>query len=386
MKKLLIVNSNLQIGGVQQSLVNLLREISGEYDVTLALFSPYGQLKDSLPENVKVTYISSPYRFLGIRRQDLQGQPVQILLRSFYAGICRIFGRTAAMALMAPFQKKLKGFDVAISFVHDGYDDAFYGGCNSFVLRHVQAEKKLTFLHGDYVKCGGNTKKNAARYRRFDTICACSQGCADSFLSALPELKDKVRVVPNCHDFDRIRALAQTSVSMDDAGVKILSVARFGAEKAIDRAVEALAACQNQNYHYYIAGDGPQRPQVEAAIEKHRLQDKVTLLGEQTNPFGFMVKADLLLIPSVSEAAPMVIGEAACLGLPVLTTKTSSAVDMVENTGYGWVCENSHAGITAGVDELLQQPELLRQKKEEMQKNSPDNRGAITAFFGVIEQ
>ena len=242
MKKLLIVNSNLQIGGVQEALVSLLLQIHKDYDITLALFSPCGPLLQRLPGDIKVIGVDSPYRYLGTSRRELQGKPVQKLLRAGYAGVCRIFGRTAAMALMAPFQKKMEGYDVAISFVHDGYDNAFYGGCNSFVLRHVQATKKVTFLHGDYVKCGGNTPKNAARYEKFDHICACSQGCADSFLSVLPQLKDKVHIVPNCHDFDRIRTLADTQVTMDAAGIKILSVARFGAEKAIPRAVEALAA------------------------------------------------------------------------------------------------------------------------------------------------
>lgn len=385
MKKLLIVNSNLHIGGVQEALVNLLGEISHRYEITLFLFSPYGELKNRLPENVKVVYARSAYRYLGISSRDLQGKPIEKLLRSFFAAISRLLGRSAAESLMALTQKKLKGFDVAISYVHDGGDKAFYGGCNQFVLRHVQSEKKLTFLHGDYVRCGGHTPKNDARYEKFDGICACSQGCADSFLSVLPQLKERVFVVKNCHDFERIRSLSQTPVSMQAEGVKLLTVARLGTEKAIPRAIEALAACKNQNYHYYIAGDGVQRPLVEAAIEKHGLENRVTLLGEQSNPFGYMAGADLLLIPSVSEAAPMVIGEAASLGLPILSTRTSSAVDMVEQTGYGWVCENSQSGITAGLDKLLDDPELLRQRKERMCAVQADNTAAVAAFCNVIQ-
>ena len=43
------------------------------------------------------------------------------------------------------------------------------------------------------------------------------------------------------------------------------------------------------------------------------------------NPYGYMRAADVLLIPSFSEAAPMVIHESALLGTPILTTETSSA-------------------------------------------------------------
>ena len=42
MKKILIVNNNLDIGGIQKALINLLRGISDKYEVTLMLFSPTG--------------------------------------------------------------------------------------------------------------------------------------------------------------------------------------------------------------------------------------------------------------------------------------------------------------------------------------------------------
>ena len=38
MKKILIVNNNMHIGGIQKALLNLLDEIKGKYDVTLLLF------------------------------------------------------------------------------------------------------------------------------------------------------------------------------------------------------------------------------------------------------------------------------------------------------------------------------------------------------------
>lgn len=38
MKRVLIVNNNMHIGGVQKALVNLLHEIHGDYEVTLLLF------------------------------------------------------------------------------------------------------------------------------------------------------------------------------------------------------------------------------------------------------------------------------------------------------------------------------------------------------------
>ena len=52
MKKLIIVNNNMRIGGVQKSLVNLLSEIKDQYDVTLLLFSKTGEYLENIPPSV----------------------------------------------------------------------------------------------------------------------------------------------------------------------------------------------------------------------------------------------------------------------------------------------------------------------------------------------
>ena len=53
-KKLLIVNNNMHIGGVQRALVNLLGCIHDQYDVTLLLFHPAGVLMEEIPADVRV--------------------------------------------------------------------------------------------------------------------------------------------------------------------------------------------------------------------------------------------------------------------------------------------------------------------------------------------
>ena len=49
MKKILIVNNNMHIGGVQKALVSLLWAIRDQYDITLLLFHPGGECRKELP-------------------------------------------------------------------------------------------------------------------------------------------------------------------------------------------------------------------------------------------------------------------------------------------------------------------------------------------------
>ena len=383
MKKILIVNNNLHIGGVQKALISLLWSIRGQYDVTLLLFYKTGQLLSQLPPEVKVITPKSGFRYLGMTRADrLTGW--QKLGRSFFAAITRLFGRKYAVWLMGICQKKLQGFDAAISYLHNSGDNMFYGGCNDFVLKHVSANRKITFLHGDYTLCGGATAQNNRQYERFDVIAACSQGCADAFLKVQPHLKDKVQVVYNCHRFDEIRdAAAAAPVTLAHEKLNVVTVARLGKEKGVERAVQAIAASETlkKQLHYYVVGDGIQRPLLEKLIKEGQLEQTVTLCGMLTNPYGYIRGADLLLIPSYSEAAPLVIGEAACLGTPVLSTKTSSATEMIETPGLGWVCENSTEAMTKALEQLVRD----RSRLVALQPGGGSNEEALKQFARCIE-
>ena len=388
MKKILIVNNNMHIGGVQKALASLLWNIRERYDVTLLLFYAGGEGLTDIPPEVKVQTVESAYRYLGMTRRDCKS-PKDTLLRSFYAALCRILGRKYAVALMGLGQKKLQGFDAAISYLHNAGDKAFYGGCNDFVLKHVSASKKIAFLHCDYMRCGANTADNKRMYARFDLLAACSQGCADSFLQANPSLRDRVRAVPNCHRFEDIEALARKApVTLQEGKINVVTVARLGKEKGVERALRAIARLgeAKNTLHYYIIGDGIQKELLLEIIQKESLEDVVTLCGMLPNPYGYIKTADLLLIPSYSEAAPLVIGEAACLGTPILSMKTSSAEEMISDYGYGWVCENTEEDLTESLKGLINTPQLLKQQREKVESVSVSNHAAVVMFDGLINE
>lgn len=386
MKKILIVNNNMHIGGVQKALVSLLWSIRGHYDITLLLFYPDGEYKDALPPDIKVVTAKSGYRYLGMTRRDAVKWQDK-LGRAFYAGISRAFGRKYAVSLMGIGQKPLGEFDVAISYLHNSLDKAFYGGCNEFVLRHTLADKKITFLHCDYSRCGANTAENALQYKKFDLIAACSQGCADAFKLKNSILAQKVKVVYNCHDFNNIRKMAETApVSLQADRINIVTVARLGKEKGVERALRVIAGLGKlkEKLHYYVIGDGVLMPVLRRIIQEENLNSCVTLCGAQINPYGYMKAADLLLIPSYSEAAPLVIGEAACLGTPILSTETSSAREMIEKTGYGWVCENSEEAMQEALQRLLADTSVLDEKKLALTDREFGNEVAVSQFEKLI--
>ena len=53
MKRILIVNNNMHIGGVQKALLNLLQTLHADYDITLLLFYCGGALLNEVPTDVR---------------------------------------------------------------------------------------------------------------------------------------------------------------------------------------------------------------------------------------------------------------------------------------------------------------------------------------------
>lgn len=388
MKKILIVNNNMKIGGVQKSLYNLLWAVEGKYDVTLLLFRATGEYMDELPASVKVMECTSLFRYLGISQGECKGLSEK-LSRGILAGLSKIFGRSLVMKLLFLTQRKLpETYDCAISFLHNGRSEAFYGGAQDFVLNCVSAQKKIAFLHCDYQNCGANHPSNNRMLGKFDVIAACSDGCRKVFVQVLPELADKCVTVRNFHRMEQIQNLsAQEPVRYDERMVNIIMVSRLAHEKGIDRAITAVAKQyrKGMSVRLYIVGSGPEEAALKKLVDQLKAADAVMFCGQQENPYRFMKNADLFLMTSYHEAAPMVIEEACCLGLPVLTMQTTSSVEMVTDAACGWVCENEQSALENTLEALLLHPDTIRQVKKRLCCVSMDNQMAMAQFVELVE-
>ncbi len=388
MKKLIIVNNDMRIGGVQKSLVNLLSEIKDQYDITLLLFCKTGEYLSAIPDTVKVISCTSLFRLLGLAQSECSG--ISKWLRGGLALITKYFGRDAAMRLISLTQKKLPGsYDCAISFLHNPGKHSFYGGCNEFVLEKIDAKRKVTFLHCDYRQCGANYPASNRLYNRFDKIAACSDGCKRAFLEVLPALKERVSTVANCHDFADIAAKSVAFDAPYTPGLlHLVTVARMTPEKGIDRALRAVAEAVKTGNQlcYHVIGGGAGYDKLQTLARELQIESAVEFHGFQSNPYPYVKSADLLLIPSYHEAAPMVIDEARYLGVPVLSTETTSASDMITDRECGWVCQNSQEGITDKLMELLSCPDTLKAMKVKLQTEKPTNQMAVEQFTSITER
>lgn len=388
-KKLLIVNNNLATGGVQRSLINLLNEIKNDYDITLFLFNNNGEYKKSIPQEIEVVEAKPLLSLLGV--SQIQSKNLGMFfyyVRAILSLYSRIVNNHFPIKLLVSTQPKLSGFDAAISFLHDSKGKRLYGGCNEFVQRRVETETKITFLHCDFINYGGNNAHNRKMLRKFNKVVAVSEGIKNSLINALPELKDKTFYVSNCHNYTEYqRCSGLDTFEYRDKFFNILTVARLSPEKGILRSIDIFKRVINEGYSvkWHIVGDGIQKKEIEDKILSSNMNKVILLYGNQVNPYRFMKYADVLYQPSFHEAAPMVFQEAKSLGLPIITTETISAKELIVEGNEGFICDNSENGIYSILKVILDAPKHLQACREYLSKQKYTNEKALFQFQSLFE-
>ena len=373
---------------MQKSLYNLLWSIEGDYEITLLLFRAIGEYMHCLPANVRVLEADGLFRYLGLSQSECKG--FDKLKRGMLAALCRVLGRNRVMKLLLASQKMMPGeYDCAVAFLHNGNEKNFYGGVQDFVLHRVKSRKKVAFLHCDYRNCGANHPSNNQLIARFDQIAACSDGCRQAFLSVLPQWETKCTTVNNCHRFEEIRTLAsEHPIVYDRNCCNVVMVSRLAHEKGVERALEATAYAMDKGIPMvlHIVGGGPMESFLGERAAELKITDLVHFYGEQSNPYRYMKNADLFLMSSYHEAAPMVIEEAACLGVPVLTVETTSSEDMVARRGCGWVCANKQDALNQMLVQVLADDSLLQNVRMHLLGMVINNTVAVEQFRKMIEE
>ncbi len=109
-------------------------------------------------------------------------------------------------------------------------------------------------------------------------------------------------------------------------------------------------------------GTNQQKESIVEAIRHHGLQNNVSLLNFQTNPFSLIHNASIVLVPSQSyESFGLTIIEAMALKTPVIASDIGGMPEVIHDTDSGYVCSSK------SIDEfynriitILSNPDLAR--------------------------
>jgi len=165
----------------------------------------------------------------------------------------------------------------------------------------------------------------------------------------------------------------------------MVMVSRLENQKAHMRFMPIVKKLADEGHKFKlnIIGDGILRPDIENYIQENNMDSYVKLFGQQSNPFPFIKQADLFVLVSYYEAAPMVYNESQLIGTPIFTTKIISAEEMVGD--YGFICENNEDDIYKKLKFVLENKNLIEEKKEKLKNYTYDNDAIVKKLLSFID-
>lgn len=368
MGNILIASFDMEIGGVERSLLSMLENFDYKNNnVDLMLYSHTGDFMKLLPERINLLFESPAYKTFRMSIWQLFKN------RQISLGIARLKAKYQAnktevaevgykqMQYMWNFSLPYlpdheKTYDVAISYLWPHY----------FVAEKVKAKTKIAWIHTDFSAVETDIELDIQMWNKFDYIVAVSIDCRRAFIKKYPCLANKVIVIENISSPDFIKTLAKEKLdhplTIDDR-FKIITVARLSYAKGIDQAIKALKVLKNKGYEiaWYVVGYGGDEQMLRELIKECNLEKDFILLGKKENPYPFMKAADLYVQPSRYEGKAVTVKEAQIIGKPVLITNYSTAKSQVQDGIDGVICDLSIEGIVQGVEKLYDN-DVLRKK------------------------
>ena len=128
---------------------------------------------------------------------------------------------------------------------------------------------------------------------------------------------------------------------------------------------------QGQPFRLLLAGQGMDMAAISQKIRDLNIQDRTEMIGHITDASlldALYARASVFALPSLYDAAPMVVREAAVMGTPSIMVRGSTAAEVIRHGENGLLCENDPKDLARVMMEALKNParlEAIGQKARE---------------------
>ena len=350
MKSVLFLMPSLPGAGAEKVLIEILRHIDyTQYNVSLFLEYREGVYLQDVPDKVSIIALHGPN---NLWFQRLHRRLVE---RGWYAPFHELVYRRMFLSLL-----RGKRYDTIISFMEGSavkfHSYIFDKGKRNISWVHIDFQQKHWSL--DFFR---DAEDERQCYEKMDKIIFVSNDAKTGFDSLYHLSAEKYAVHYNIIDADRIRRLSQMCTAEQKKRFTICMLGRLNTQKRHDRAISVAKTLKELGYDFelWIIGDGELRGKIEKQINEAGLQDVVKLKGFINPPYSMLAQADIFLNTSEAEGFSLVVAEAFCLGIPVVSTNVSGPRELLGDSEYGILTSQEEKDIASAVRTMMDKP-LLR--------------------------
>lgn len=335
MIRILFFIPDLSGGGAEKVLCNLVNNMDqSQFDITVQTVNAYDPKR----------YLKDGIHYKAINRCKTE---LGKALMNLWYRFCTEFQWTYPLYIK-------DDYDIEVAFLECGATKVLAGSTN-------KRAKKIAWVHCDLVKKGLSGKKIAKQYVRYDKVVCVSKDVQKSFDAEFKDCSESI-VLYNVIDENEILAKAYDSVEWNSPpeAKKLLAVGRLCEQKNFGFLIETCKKLKENDYPFTlkILGEGPEREVLQAKIESLGLGEHIQLKGYVDNPYPWIRTADYIVCSSLYEGISTIAQEALLLGKIVVTTPCTGMPELLGDSEYGVIAEDSPDGLYNGISMLMDNPDL----------------------------
>ncbi len=353
--KILFRHRSMEMGGVEKVLLSLLNNLDrNKFDLTVLLSLNQGELRNEIPSHIRKVSLADGKE--DFSRNKLI-QKIQLLFRRMK---------------LEKLRRNPQRIDE--NYLKDTYDIEIGMTYNDFELVLNSSNinsKKIGWFHSeiDHPKLQVLVPKILEHFPQFDRMIYCSEKIKEMMHRDYPDLQYPCEsVIINAIPIEEIKKKAEEQVTDFPESPVFVSIGRLHTRKGYHKLMEVHAQLVKDGFQHsiLIIGDGEEMENLLAQQKRLGVDKTYILAGNKMNPYSYIKNVDFFIMPSESEAWPLVIAEALILQKPIIATNVGDVGLMIEHKKTGYLINYDFEEMYAAMKEFLTNDLLIQELKENL--------------------
>ena len=257
---------------------------------------------------------------------DYGGKLIDLNAKAINNPIGKIYNLFKRVMKMRKFKKE-NNIDVTISLLSgpnlvnilSKKDDKVFVSVRNFISKSAKG------FYGNIYKFSINNLYNKA-----DKVISVSKAIADDLIKNYNIEKNKIKVIYNPYDINKIQKLSQEKINDEYKEIfekpTIINMGRLSEQKGQWHLLRAFKKVETEikDAQLVILGKGELEKYLKKLANDLELSERVHFLGFQNNPFKYIANSDLYVFPSLFEGFPNALVEAMACKISVLSADCKS--------------------------------------------------------------
>ena len=352
--KVLFRLRSLEMGGVPRVVLDLLRNLpKDKFEFTLMLNLYQGELVKEIPADLKVIVVEKG------KEQMSSNSFVQIMQLIWRRLKLEVYDRFPSILYALKVPEK---YDIEIASSYAEFD---------MVLNSPDKNsRKIAWFHTDvtYDVNQERAKERVDKMKKFDHVIFCAAHIRNVIEENYNVTYPSSSVVYNAIHTDEVKRKA-SEFEVDYKAIKkpiFCSVGRLHSRKGYHTLINVHSQLIKEGFDHSIVvlGDGEEKENLIQQINQLGVNKTFKLLGTKINPYPYIKNADYFILPTRSEAYPLVINEALALEKPIISTNVGGIPEMIEDGIDGLLVNYDEKEIYTVMKKNFTHPELVEKIKQ----------------------